>query len=64
MRMIRHISKRDYNKARTRGLAIEWQIRAIKEEHSLQWYINWQARLYVLARKYGLLREFRNNGIL
>ena len=53
------------NKERVRNLAINWQMSFDSPvQHSWQWCIEWGARFEKLARKYGLIREFKENGIL
>lgn len=51
-------------KEKARNLAIDWQICAAECDHSGQWCIDWAERFEKIGRKYGLLREFRENGIL
>lgn len=52
--------------AKARDLAIEWQINLDLDKHGWSiWYLqNWYDRFERIGRKYGLLREFRENGIL
>lgn len=59
------LPKRQRDKQRARELAIRWQTELFaNRNHSWQWCIDWQVRLYRLGQKYGLMREFKNNGIL
>lgn len=51
-------------KAKARNLAIDWQIYAAECDHSWQWCSTWAERFARIGRKYGLLREYRENGIL
>lgn len=52
-------------KQKARQLAITWQAALDSEvQHSWQWCIDWQARFERIGRKYGLLREFRENGVI
>ena len=51
-------------KAKARQLAIDWQICAAGCDHSWKWCIDWAERFEKIGRKYGLLREFRENGII
>lgn len=51
-------------KAKARALAIDWQLITADSDHSWQWCIDWAARFERIGRKYGLLKEFRENGIL
>lgn len=64
MRMVRNISKREYNKARARLLAIQWQWNFTHYDRSYMYIAKWTNLFDRLGRKYGLLREFRENGIL
>lgn len=52
-------------KERARQLAIEWQARLDLDKHnwSLAYLQAWAERFERIGRKYGLLREFRENGI-
>lgn len=47
-----------------RKLAIDWKNAAATRAHSWKWCAEWAARFEKIGRKYGLLREFKNNGIL
>ena len=53
-------------KERARQLAIDWQCGLDLDKHgwSLSYLNTWHARFERIGRKYGLLREFRENGIL
>ena len=52
-------------KARARELAINWQLDAVSMPgHSWQWCIEWRAKWERIGRRYGLLREFRENGLI
>ena len=52
-------------KERARQLAIEWQTHLDLDKHgwSLAYLQAWAERFERIGRKYGLLREFRENGI-
>lgn len=52
-------------KEKARQLAIEWQARLDLDKHgwSLAYLQAWEERFERIGRKYGLLREFRENGI-
>lgn len=49
---------------RARDLAIEWQLNFEKQPHSWWYCIEWRARFERIGKKYGLLREFRENCII
>ena len=52
-------------KAHARQIAIDWQSRiASRPGWSLNWLANWIERFERIGRKYGLLKEFKENGIL
>lgn len=51
-------------KTLARGLAFDWQQQNINKSHSWQWTVGWYLRFERIGRKYGLLKEFRENGIL
>ena len=52
-------------KARARQLAIDWQLRvATRPGWSWDWCVEWSARWERIGRKYGLLREFKENGFI
>ena len=54
-------------KAHARDIAIYWQCHIASDLDycwSWQWCADWSARWERIGRKYGLLREFRENGIL
>ena len=58
--------RREYKhkKAHARRIAQNWQQITADSEHSWQWCINWAARFERIGKKYGLLKEFKQNGIL
>ena len=51
-------------KERARDLAVAWQLNLNNVDHSWQYFIDWHARFERIGRKYGLIREFKENGIL
>lgn len=52
-------------KAHARQIAIDWQSRiASRPGWSWEWVAEWYARFERIGRKYGLLKEFKENGIL
>lgn len=50
--------------AKARALAITWQLNFANKSHSWLYCIEWANRFERIGRKYGLLREFRENGII
>ena len=50
-------------KERARQLAIDWQNK-FNKVHTWEYISTWSARWERIAQKYGLLREFKENGIL
>lgn len=59
-------SKQEYyqKQARARDLAIEWQYNFANQKRSWWYCIEWRARFERIGKKYGLLREFRENCII
>lgn len=51
-------------KEHARQIAIDWQLNFCNTSHSWKYCADWQYRFEQIGRKYGLLREFRENGIL
>lgn len=51
-------------KARAELLAIDWQSNFNNAPRSWGYCITWAGRFYRIGRKYGLIRVFRENGIL
>lgn len=52
-------------KERARQLAEDWQMQLDSPvQHSWQWCAEWSARWERIGRKYGLLKEFKENGII
>lgn len=52
------------NKGRARDLAIQWQQWQENAVYDYASSIRWASIFEAIGRKYGLLREFRENGIL
>ena len=46
-----------------RQIAIDWQIEAIEKDYSMSEYAEFGEYFYKLGKRYGLLREFRENCI-
>lgn len=51
-------------KAKARATAIEWQMWASVERLSCLELATWQAYFYKLGKHYGLLKEFKENGVI
>ena len=51
-------------KEKARQLAIDWQLNFANKDRSWLYCIVWANRFERIGRKYGLLREFRENGII
>ena len=51
-------------KGEARQRAIDWQIYASKENLSYSEIAEWQGYFETLGRKFGLIKEFKENGIL
>lgn len=61
---IRKLTPYEKKKSLARQLAYDWQLDHQTQPHSWQWCIDWYARWERIGRKYGLIREFKENGIL
>lgn len=53
-----------YKRNRLRELAQQWQANFSNRDRSWRYCLNWHWRFKKLARKYRLVREFKENGIL
>lgn len=51
------------NKERVRNEAIEWQLNFADHDYSWGELLAFQAHFEKMGRRYGLLKEFRENGI-
>jgi len=51
-------------KAKARDEAIEWQNKFSEKDHYMSEYVYWGNYFEKLGKRYGLLREFRENGII
>ena len=51
-------------KRRARNSAIWWQLNFENENYSYFDLSEWQEYFYTLAKRYGLIREFKENGII
>ena len=57
------MSKYQEMKEKARNEAIDWQYNAVNENYSYGELAFWYAHFERLGRRYGLLTEFRENGI-
>ena len=51
-------------KEQARQAAIEWQLDFENHNYSYEELAEWTSFFYLLGSKYGLLEEFRENGII
>lgn len=51
-------------KQRARDKAVEWQSGFCDQNYSYGELVYWQDYFTVLGKRYGLVREFRENGII
>lgn len=51
-------------KEKARELAIDWQIEFSENDHYMSEYAYWNNKFTKLGKRYGLLKEFRENGII
>ena len=51
-------------KQKARELAIKWQQIAAAQDRDYAYFIKWAAIFNRLAKKYGLVKEFRENAII
>ena len=54
----------NYRKECLRQEAIYWQLDFSNNNHSYLELFNWQCYFEKMGKRYGLLREFRENGVL
>lgn len=57
-------NKYQENKNRARALAIKWQAVASEGDRDAAYFIEWAERFQRIGRKFGLLREFKENCIV
>lgn len=57
------MSKYQEMKEKVRNEAIDWQYNAANENYSYGELADWEGYFERLGRRYGLLTEFRENGI-
>lgn len=60
------MTKYQVEKEKARQEAIEWQLDLFENghEYSIAYYLIFQLYFEYLGKKYGLLKEFRENGII
>lgn len=51
-------------KEKVRQLAINWQIEFSQNDHFMSEWAYYNNYFYKLAKRYGLIKEFRENGII
>lgn len=51
-------------KEKARQLAIDWQIEFSQNDHFMSEWAYYNNYFYKLAKRYGLIKEFRENGII
>lgn len=61
---IRKLTPYRKKKSLAQQLAIDWQQQNINKAHSWKWTCQWFLRWERIGKKYGLIREFKENGIL
>jgi hypothetical protein len=57
-------TKYKQQKEKARQLAIDWQIEFSENDHYMSEYAYWGEKFEKLGKRYGLLKEFRENGII
>lgn len=62
--MERFKSRYQKEKRRARNSAIWWQENFDNEKYSYFELSEWQEYFYKLAKRYGLIKEFKENGII
>ena len=58
------MSKYQAAKDKARNEAIDWQASCGEHDYSYGEFAEWQEHFEKLGRRYGLLEEFRENGII
>lgn len=58
------MNKYQIAKARARDKAMEWQNDLCNHDYSYGELIHWEDYFRALAKRYGLVREFEENGII
>ena len=57
-------TKYQIKKEQARQKAIDWQLEFIENDHYMSEYAYWNTYFLKLAKKYGLIKEFRENCII
>ena len=52
------------NKEKARRVGIRWQLDFASQRYSYNELWHWQIKLEKLAKKFGLIKEFKENGII
>lgn len=58
------MTKYQQAKNKIRDVAIDWQLDFDKHNYSWLEFLQWQEFFNIKAKRYGLTREFRENGII
>ena len=51
-------------KEEAREKAIDWQLEFSQNNHYMSEYVYWEEKFTKLGKRYGLLKEFRENAII
>ena len=57
------MNKYQENKEKARNKVIEWQLDVSNHNYSCSEFASWCDYFYKLGKRYGLLKEFKENGI-
>lgn len=57
-------TKYEIKKEEARQKAIDWQIEFSQNDHYMSEYAYYNNYFYKLAKRYGLIKEFKENGII
>lgn len=52
------------DKEEARQLAIDWQHQFADMDYSCSDLYEWQQKFYKIGKRYGLLKEFKENGVI
>lgn len=58
------MNKYQKQKSKLRDFAIEWQRNLTDDNYSMAYFAYWGSYFYKYGKRYGLLKEFRENAIL
>jgi len=62
--MLVELTDKVHNKAGARELAIDWQQQASELDYSCYELYEWSEKFRKIGKRYGLLKEFKENGII